>query len=219
MNRHPDRMIQSDLLLNVSFNRGDATDRSMFNRTPTVSGATTTGRVATFDGVNDFISYPSATALNQYPMTVSFWFDMQSNEQAQYASLVDKYATGTANGWQIWTDTSERIRAWYFGGSVSNSIYGGGDGLLLTTSGYRTAGWTYCAVVFSSSGGEIFINGVSQDTQGWTGTPTQTTSTHRVALGEHNLGRYFKGQLDDVRIYNRALSQVEIAQIYASGRE
>ena len=220
MSRNPDRMIQSDLLLNVSFNRGDASDRSWANRTPTVSGATVTGRVGTFDGVNDLISYPHNTALNPYPLTVSFWFDMQGNDQVQYSSIVDKYVSGSANGWQIWVDTSERIHAWYFGGSVGNAIYGGGDGLLFTPSGYKSAGWNHCAVIFASTGGTIYINGVSVDTQGWTGTPTQTSTTRRLGIGESNFsaGTYFKGFFDQLEIYSTALTAVEVGQIYARGR-
>lgn len=218
--RDLDRMPPFDARLLVSFNRGDASDMSYAKRTPTVSGATVSGRFASFDGVNDQITYTSATELNTLPLTIMFWVDMQGNDQTQYASLVDKYATASANGWQIWVDTSERIRAWYFGGSVGNAIYGGGDGLLFTASGYKSAGWTHVAVVFSSSGGTIYINGVIADTQGWTGTPTNTSSTHRLALGMHNLstGVWFKGALDNVGVFNRAWSAAEIAAAYASGR-
>lgn len=218
--RDLDRMPPFDARLLVSFNRGDASDQSYAKRSPTVSGATLGSRIATFDGVNDQITYSSTADLNNLPLTVVFWVDMQGFDQTQYASLIDKYPTGTANGWQVWVDTSERIRAWYFGVSVSNAIYGGGDGLLFSPSGYKSAGWTHVAVVFASTGGTIYINGSSVDTQGWTGTPTNATTTHRVALGMNNFsgGVFFKGALDNVGVFNRAWTAAEIAANFASGR-
>ena len=74
-------------------------------------------------------------------------------------------------------------------------------------------------LVFASGGGEIFINGASVDTLGWTGTPTASTSTHRLGIGQHNLSgsTYYKGDLDDLRIFNRALSSTEISAIYSEG--
>lgn len=215
-----DRMPPQSAILLTSYDRGDASDVSYLRLAPTVGGGPTfTARTMSLDGVDDWISYPDNSLQRSYPLTVACWFNMGGNDQVQYASIIDKYNTGSANGWQIWTDTSEAVHAWYFGGGTANSIYGGGDGLLYTPSGYKSAGWTHLAVVFSSSGGEIYINGASVDTQAWTGTPTASTSAHRLGVGQHNFsgGRYFKGGLDDLRIYNVALTAAQIAAIYAEG--
>lgn len=211
-----------DAIKLVSFNRGDATDRSWLAQTPTTSAGVTFPagyRAARFNGTSAWISYPDRAEQRAYPLTVCFWFNMQGLDQVQYSSIVDKYSTGSINGWQVWVDTSERIHAWYFGGSVLNCIYGGGDGLLFTPLGYKSAGWTHCAVTFSSSGGEIYINATSVDTQAWTGTPTAATTTHRLGIGQHNLSgsTYYGGDLDDLRIYNTVKTAAEIGAIYAEG--
>lgn len=213
-----DRRPTYDAVLLSSFDRADASDKTPYARSPTSGSAPVfSSRSLSLDGTDDYVYYASASELNAYPLTVVVWFNLNNQDQAQYASLVDKYSTGSANGWQVWVDTGENIHAWYFGGSAANCIYGGGDGTLLTSAGYKAAGWTHLAVVFAGGGGEIYINGASVDTQGWTGTPTSGTSTHRLAIGQHNFsgGRYYKGYLDDLRIYARALTAAEILADYS----
>jgi hypothetical protein len=44
------------------------------------------------------------------------------------------------------------------------------------------------------------------------------TSTYSVTIGRHaSGGQHFKGLIDDVRLYNRALSDGEVAALYAAG--
>lgn len=46
--------------------------------------------------------------------------------------------------------------------------------------------------------------------------PQDMTCTNSLFLGvDRNLSRFFPGSIDDIRIYNRALSQTEVQQLYA----
>lgn len=220
--KYSDRRADWRAIALISFDRNGSGDRSYLASSQTDTGSPTyTQGVISLDGTDDWVSIPDHVLQRSYPLSILCWFNMDGQDQAQYASLVDKYNTGSLNGWQVFTYDDEKIYAYYLGGSLSNCIYGGGVSALNTgATAYKSAGWTHLAVVFSSSGGEIWINGVSVDTQAWTGTPTASTSTHRIGIGQHNFsgGRYFKGKIDDVRVYNYALTTAEIGAIYSSGK-
>lgn len=61
----------------------------------------------------------------------------------------------------------------------------------------------------------IYYNGVLQPVIGlpWSGTISYTGTWFAIGR-QKDLGRYFKGSIDNVRIYNRALSELEIQQLY-----
>ena len=75
-------------------------------------------------------------------------------------------------------------------------------------------------MTYDFSGGVIYVDGVAVDNLAWSGTPAASTSTMPVIIGDYASfdgtdNRFFTGSLDDVRIYNRALSSSEVAQLYA----
>jgi hypothetical protein len=58
------------------------------------------------------------------------------------------------------------------------------------------------------------VNGVEMSTKGANGTNTSTSS---LFIGARNDGeQHMNGYIDDVRIYNRALSETEIKTLYNS---
>ena len=76
--------------------------------------------------------------------------------------------------------------------------------------------WYHLAGVFDDTNNtyKVYINGaeVLSDT-GFTWTPQAGTGT--LHLGSTGSSQYFDGQLDDVRLYNRALSAAEIQALAA----
>jgi len=85
-----------------------------------------------------------------------------------------------------------------------------------TASSIKLNQWQHiCAVRDASGNGIVYINAVSNNS-GNTGTPTAGSTTY---FGNRSSGdRAFNGSIDDLRIYNRALSASEIRQLYLQGR-
>ena len=88
--------------------------------------------------------------------------------------------------------------------------------------------WSHVCWTQDGSGPKIYFNGVSQ-TLTDQATPHDLTTwfSYLSSINESDIGRfnrvsgdgdYFNGSLDDVRIYNRALSATEINQLYTVGR-
>ncbi|OGG36109.1 hypothetical protein A3G68_05535 [Candidatus Gottesmanbacteria bacterium RIFCSPLOWO2_12_FULL_42_10] len=63
---------------------------------------------------------------------------------------------------------------------------------------------------------QLFINGVESSKVSTTGT-TLRTSNQNHSIGGRLASEYFTGQLDDVRIYNRAFSPAEVSRLYNWG--
>jgi hypothetical protein len=233
MSRHPDRQIRSDLALNVSFNRGDASDRSMFNNTPTLFGnAAVSGRVLNVDGTGDYVRYPDAEHLSftngagqDLPFSVSYWVNPSSVANA-YRAGVAKTAGSSGNyEWATYVSRNDAgakgpalvilnptASAFLVRGKVTNSM----------------AINTWYHLVFTYSGSEThagmkiyqnaaMVDDFSASTGSYTGMSNTTQPASIGALGDGAQGTI--GSIDDVRIYKRELTAAEVGAIYASGRD
>jgi len=88
-----------------------------------------------------------------------------------------------------------------------------------TPSGYHTTSastvplnqWTYVVCAWDGSNLYQYINGVLSKTTTTTGAGTGATS---INIGAENIARKFQGYLDEIKVYNRALSASEILAAY-----
>lgn len=87
------------------------------------------------------------------------------------------------------------------------------------SSAAPTGVWTHIACVFDPvlNQMQIYRNGVLEDAVDATGFDTFQDDSVNVGIGRRPIGgTAFNGSIDDVRIYNRALSQAEIQGLYLS---
>jgi len=69
--------------------------------------------------------------------------------------------------------------------------------------------WTHLATTYDGQNQSLYINGVLVNVMPQTGIPS--TSTGALRIGGNSLwGGFYQGYIDEVRIYNRALSNAEI---------
>ena len=81
-------------------------------------------------------------------------------------------------------------------------------------------GWYFVAGIFASSTGitQVYINGVPDGPSSSGGNRGTIAFSKHLTIGTDPFyAFFFKGKLDDVRVYNRALSPQEIALAYAVG--
>ena len=69
--------------------------------------------------------------------------------------------------------------------------------------------WTHLASTYDGTTLRLFVNGTQVATKAATGAMPNTANPLRIG-GNAVWGEYFAGLIDEVRIYNRALSAVEI---------
>jgi hydrogenase maturation factor HypE len=69
--------------------------------------------------------------------------------------------------------------------------------------------WTHLAATYDGANMRIYVNGVQVGSRAQTG--NMLTSNRTLRIGGNSIwGEYFNGLIDDVRVYNRALSATEI---------
>ena len=178
------------------------------------------------DGVGDYLSVADApeftfnSAGQDLPFSVMCWFKATTLPAANIP-LLTKASSATTFEWVF------RVNGGGFPQFVAlNTTATAYRGRRCNATGtYFTTGiWYHMAGTYSgneaNSGFRVFIGAVQSDTaDASTGTYTgMTDTTSPVAVGGALAGsESFNGAIADVRIYNRELTQPEIAQIYNAG--
>jgi concanavalin A-like lectin/glucanase superfamily protein/Big-like domain-containing protein len=173
----------------------------------------TTGRLneaLSFDGVGAYVSIPHTTALNSYPLTVAAW--VRTGATGLHG-IVNKYYPGSMNGYQLFM-SGGNLCAWYFR-DATNYVWDG-SGCTLMTPGYNDNQWHQVVLVVDTGGGRLYVDGALKASQGWTGTPGTASATQVLTIAGYpgTASPYLPGLLDDVRIYNYALSGTEVTNLY-----
>jgi hypothetical protein len=77
--------------------------------------------------------------------------------------------------------------------------------------------WYLLTVTWNGQKIDFYINGTYSDTQHWAGILPNSTASLLIGCDPPGATEYFKGTLDDLRIYNYPLSSSEIKALYDQG--
>ena len=169
----------------------------------TISNATWTmgknGSALSFDGASSRVTIPDAASLDLTTgMTLEAW--------------VDSIGTNTS-----WRDVVYKgDDNYYLSGSSDQSNHPAGGGIIgaVHAQTYGTASlaantWTHLAVTYDGTTIRLYVNGTQVSSVAKTG--TIATSTNPLTIGSDSFyGQYFQGLIDDVRVYNIALSATQV---------
>ncbi|WP_461083190.1 LamG-like jellyroll fold domain-containing protein [Spirosoma flavus] len=201
---------------------GNANDETGTGHNGLVNGASVTAdrfgnasKAYSFDGVDDRIEVAHKADLNSLNFTYSIWVN------------INEYGTSTLDETRI----ASMLMAKY-GGSQGFVIFNNLPGQLVlrpTPSTVLPASNDYFTnqsipvntwkqVVFTKSGQQIrsYVDGVLSSTGVYTGNYTPSPESLYIGSGPWRSDEFFRGKLDDIRIYNRALSETEVTQLYTS---
>ena len=198
---------------------GNANDASGNGNHGTTHGVTlTTDRFgnangAYYFGQNHYISVPDSSSLDSVSaeLTISAWVRVDEWVREGWASIVNKSDGDYA-----------RYYAFNFGNGNAEPANGFGTiEISSDISGYSDAipqlgEWTHMAVTYGQNGVlYTYLNGVC------VGTYQNSVSLFRPNTAELHIGRdrvggddYLAGAIDELRIYNRALSAAEVKALY-----
>ena len=204
---------------------GDALDRSGNNYNPTIVKATLTSdrfgnanNAYHFNGVDDQITIPSSAGLGtSNAMSIALYFNP---EQTTVQTLIGKidFTQGNGTQFQIAIDWSAYPGVLYGVNDpqdncalqiVRNSSYvktGGGN--------VPTNQWYCLAATYDHGVQKIYLNGSLIDSR-TSSFPTLKQCNSDIQIGTWWQGdqQRYKGKIDDVRIYNRALTDAEITAL------
>jgi hypothetical protein len=205
---------------------GNAKDMAGTNNGVLMGGATATnagydGQCFTFDGTNGLVQIPNAPELNPAQLTVECWVRYSSldepgnTENIGTAYMVFKQNTRSDN-FEGYNLGKHRYAYDLFVWEVSSAA--GQPTQLDSITEIYTNVWYYVAGVRGSNFTQLYINGVLE-AQTNVNYPQDygTLPLYFGSTGEAYYDRKLGGNLDEVSLYNRALSSNEIAAIYAAG--
>jgi hypothetical protein len=195
---------------------GNANDQVATLSNGTVNGATlvsdrfgNANSAYSFNGTSDYISFPTTKYLvNSY--TYSFWMKITSNPtSAQYMMSIGSPAIGGAEGYASFLGANKGI------GFGSYAVSGSSAGSTISSPPALNQ-WHHVCITRGSAYLSMYVDGKYVDSQSTGGSnPQYGTGTYAFLIGTRfNNANYFNGSLDDLRIYNRAVSATEVKSLY-----
>ena len=160
------------------------------------------GAAANFDGTNDRIDVLDSNSLDLTSgMTLEAW--VRPTSSSSYRTVVLKEVSAEL-GYALYaadSDHGARPSGWVRIANVSRYSDG--------TASLPLNVYSHIAVTYNGSALVFYVNGVATRTTAISG--NIQTSNMPLRIGGNSIwGEYFRGQIDEVRIYNRALTQSEI---------
>src|SRR3989344_9316031 len=151
------------------------------------------GGALQFDGTDDYVSLSLVTGTTY---TYSGWIKPDSQ--------TDSYGSVFSN--------SSGAPGIYYRGSGAGANAGNIDyyvsGSQLSNTALTNGQWQHIALVVTSGGATFYLNGASN------GTAASVANFTVDRMGDDAASENFKGYLDDVRFYNRALSATDVNNLY-----
>ena len=178
-----------------------------------LSGVAYSGNAAIFDGIGGYIEILSNNDLNLKYYTLSAWF----NSSGPRGCILAHGESYDEDNMQYSIYSSDNM-AWFEESIESETD----DYRLSPTNLVHTDEWYFVTVTRDTEGDfKLFIDGELEDSE--TGTPDPALFDLPVTIGTRyrdgsDLQDFYTGTIDEIRIFNRALTNDEIRELYSTGR-
>lgn len=163
-------------------------------------------RSGLFDGTqSQYVNVPDSAQLRlaNSSFTISVWIrpsviPTSNGELMTIASKDENYEFHVATG--------GRINWWYQNGSNTVDLF-------TPNNVIQTNVWTHVALVYRPNDQRIYINGTPYSFTSAVTPPTNNADPFQFGGDQGLAGRFFRGLIDDLRIYNQALNTVQINEL------
>ncbi len=191
---------------------GQGNDGNYWNATGTQPVIGKIGQALEFDGTDDYVLIQDSTDLEPAKITVSAWFRLDSFPNSFPRILQkDSFDPNWDTGYFIFVDdtASDHVKFRVLHTPTDNAT-------AESTTSISPGTWYHAVGTYDEQNVKIFVNGIEEASTPHTATISY--STEGLYIGNRpSLTRDWDGLIDDVRIYNRVLSQDEIKRLYKIG--
>ncbi len=144
------------------------------------------------DGNDDRVSIPANPSLNSSAFTLSYWVNQDGNNQS---GLFERVTSRGGDTFETAVGSDGRLR--YFNGAWNDT------GVTIPSNG-----WTHVAWV-NDTAMTLYVDGTAVFTGG-----ADAANSGTMNIGaRHNAIEGFQGLIDDVALYNNAISSLEVQQL------
>lgn len=201
--------ISTGLVADWGFN-GNAKDSTPYSNNAAVNGPALTadrrGRANSaysFNGTSDYMNCGTSSILRpSTAITISAWVYMTG-----YSTALSGIVNYGAGGYWLSVGSNGIPYLYITSNTAVNAV-----------SVIPLNQWRHIVATYDGSTGKIYINGSLNNSQTWTGAISSYALNCFIGSNKAVAGRYFQGSLDDVRIYNRALSSSEVQSLFIQYR-
>ncbi len=200
----------------VSYWKLDATAGSVFdeinNNNGTNNGATRgqpgiINKSFNFDGGSEYIQYSDDPTLNiSDEISISIWINLTST--GSQMRVVDRQDGGNS-GYSLLI------------GASGDPEFFIGDGVdfqgVSDANNLQTNIWSHVVAIWNGTHVKVYINGSQSGSSVLQSAPAEHSTSMRIATRSNSLGEFFPGNLDEIGIWNRTLTDAEITQLYNNG--
>jgi hypothetical protein len=153
-----------------------------------------------FDGRDDYIDMGNKLNLKPSGFTISAWVK-RDTKNFGIISIVSKRDARFTHGYDLRILNNNRIEIIWKNGS---------DQSLISNSAIPDDQWHHVAAIYNGNKVSIYIDGVFDKAEGKSSPVTTNESFHIGAAGKNTPRQYFKGNIDEVRIWDVALSEDQL---------
>lgn len=154
-----------------------------------------------FDGTDDLVNLGNATETRVTSATFSVWFKFNGG-----GATTNTIFYHNGGGYRIQFDQTTK--------KIIFSVYDGAWDDLTQDTAFAQDVWYHLAATYDGDAdvSKIFIDGVLDGEKASVGAPSHSTSD--VTIASTVSTQFFGGQLDQFRLFNRALNSQEIGELY-----
>lgn len=198
--------------IGTSYSGADTNVLYAYNGTPT-NVTYENGRfnkAAVFNGTNSYIYASNSVQQPTTNFSASVWVLFHQIKTSS-VGVIGNFKTGVTPqvGWAIAHQNGTPLQFWADGTANSNG------GMVQSTSSIPTNEWIHVVGTYDGSNVKIYINGSLENTKSYTQTPATTDQPLVIGRWYGNFnGSYTDGQIDQARIYDAALTDSQVTELY-----
>lgn len=171
------------------------------------------GQAFNFDGVDDYILVPDSDALRSPSISVEGWFRLSRAPRANNGDddeflLAAKYLDEAGWNLRLSTDLRPSFRVYSQPSSQSANATSGNQ--------VEINDWVHLAGTYDGTVARIYVNGVEQGSAEMPGGYTPSSGAMTIGTASWFTGEFLAGMVDELSIYDRALSEATVRGIYAA---
>ena len=186
----------------------DSAGNTLSSQYVTSSGFTTADYALNFDGTNDYVSIPNDPFSNNNTFTIQAWLKLEAVGDGTYDGFLGMQLNGRKPS--LWVSAGGDLH--YDSYKGSQRFYGyisDGSNKFFTASEWVHVGWTN-----DGSNYKFYKNGNLVAT---VTAPDTFNALDNIGYQIGKVDNYFKGQIDEVAIWDVALSAADVTALYNSG--
>ncbi|MGA2241282.1 MAG: LamG-like jellyroll fold domain-containing protein [Verrucomicrobiota bacterium] len=167
------------------------------------------GQAFAFNGTNSYVSIPDSPSLDSFTTSITIETWIKFNQLTVDMNWEGIVAKGNSS-WRLQaTAGTNTVTFSATGVSPQGDLYG--------SRNVRDGQWHHVAGVYDGTNMYLYVDGTLDVSQAATGSIAQNSNALGIGKNTGGSGYFFNGMVDEISIYNRALTAIEIQTIYAAG--